>query len=276
MTHDEAFLQAIREAPDDDAPRLIYADWLEEHGQTDRAEFIRLQCRRFGITDMDPNAAGLQARAEELLRDNWDTWVGPLRELAGRLRGRTAERWMVEAYYPDRLRHFRRGFVDAITLDAERFLQHANSLLTLIPLRELLLWGAGRCARALADCPHLAGLKILGFADYFQDPLTARDAPALAASPYLNGLRALYLGWNSLSDEGVEALTPASWLKSLTTLDLSQNEITDAGAFALANCPYLSRLQTLFLRRNAITSQGRAALTASPHLRHVTKLELND
>ena len=33
MTHDEAFLEAIREQPGDDAPRLIYADWLEEHGR---------------------------------------------------------------------------------------------------------------------------------------------------------------------------------------------------------------------------------------------------
>jgi uncharacterized protein (TIGR02996 family) len=31
MTHD-AFLRAIEESPGDDTPRLIYADWLEEHG----------------------------------------------------------------------------------------------------------------------------------------------------------------------------------------------------------------------------------------------------
>ena len=30
--------------PADDAPRLIYADWLEEHGDSARAEFIRVQC----------------------------------------------------------------------------------------------------------------------------------------------------------------------------------------------------------------------------------------
>ena len=44
MTPDDAFLQAIVEAPDDDTPRLIYADWLEERGDP-RGEFIRLQCR---------------------------------------------------------------------------------------------------------------------------------------------------------------------------------------------------------------------------------------
>lgn len=39
-----AFLAAIIERPDDDLPRLIAADWLDENGQPDRAEFIRLQC----------------------------------------------------------------------------------------------------------------------------------------------------------------------------------------------------------------------------------------
>lgn len=44
MTPAEAFLADIIEHPDDDAPRLIYADWLEDHGDASRAEFIRVQC----------------------------------------------------------------------------------------------------------------------------------------------------------------------------------------------------------------------------------------
>jgi uncharacterized protein (TIGR02996 family) len=38
---ESAFYQAIRDEPDDEAPRLAYADWLEEHGQAGRAEWIR-------------------------------------------------------------------------------------------------------------------------------------------------------------------------------------------------------------------------------------------
>ena len=45
MTADEPFRRTIWERPDDDAPRLVYADWLEEHDDPERAEFIRLQCR---------------------------------------------------------------------------------------------------------------------------------------------------------------------------------------------------------------------------------------
>src|SRR5262249_34840896 len=40
---DGAFLAAIHAHPRDDAPRLSYADWLAAHGDSDQAEFIRLQ-----------------------------------------------------------------------------------------------------------------------------------------------------------------------------------------------------------------------------------------
>jgi uncharacterized protein (TIGR02996 family) len=39
-----AFNQAIRNSPDDDVTRLIYADWLEERGDP-RADFLRVECR---------------------------------------------------------------------------------------------------------------------------------------------------------------------------------------------------------------------------------------
>ncbi len=37
----ELLLRGVLEEPDEDAPRLVYADWLEEQGQDARAEFIR-------------------------------------------------------------------------------------------------------------------------------------------------------------------------------------------------------------------------------------------
>jgi uncharacterized protein (TIGR02996 family) len=44
MTDREALLRAVMAAPADDAPRLVLADWLDEHGEPDPAEFIRVQC----------------------------------------------------------------------------------------------------------------------------------------------------------------------------------------------------------------------------------------
>jgi uncharacterized protein (TIGR02996 family) len=37
------FLTALAERPGDDTLRLVYADWLDEHGQPDRAAFLRLE-----------------------------------------------------------------------------------------------------------------------------------------------------------------------------------------------------------------------------------------
>src|SRR5205814_20730 len=37
-------VRTILKSPDDDAPRLVFADWLDEHGQADAAELIRVEC----------------------------------------------------------------------------------------------------------------------------------------------------------------------------------------------------------------------------------------
>jgi uncharacterized protein (TIGR02996 family) len=39
-----ALIRACKDDPDDDRARLVLSDWLEEHGDVERAEFIRLQC----------------------------------------------------------------------------------------------------------------------------------------------------------------------------------------------------------------------------------------
>jgi uncharacterized protein (TIGR02996 family) len=40
----EAFVKAIFATPDDDLPRLVFADWLDEQGECEWAERIRLDC----------------------------------------------------------------------------------------------------------------------------------------------------------------------------------------------------------------------------------------
>ena len=43
-TDREPLLKSVLAAPDDDDVRLVFADWLEENGESDRANVIRLQC----------------------------------------------------------------------------------------------------------------------------------------------------------------------------------------------------------------------------------------
>jgi uncharacterized protein (TIGR02996 family) len=44
MSTHEDFVQAIVANPDEDALRQIYTDWLEEQGESERADFIRGRC----------------------------------------------------------------------------------------------------------------------------------------------------------------------------------------------------------------------------------------
>ena len=43
MTERDQLWRAVLAAPDDDAPRLAFADWLEDHGDAARADFVRTQ-----------------------------------------------------------------------------------------------------------------------------------------------------------------------------------------------------------------------------------------
>src|SRR5262245_65825725 len=77
--HDD-FLRAILAEPDEDAPRLVYADWLDEHGDP-RGEFIRLQIERARLDEDDPRQAGLKQREGELFARYGMEWVAPFAPL---------------------------------------------------------------------------------------------------------------------------------------------------------------------------------------------------
>lgn len=89
-TDQQSFLAAIISEPDEDTHRLVYADWLDEHGDPDRAEFIRVQCEweRLKFVSHPNTAEGraetarvldLQVRESELLRLHEREWrrAGP-------------------------------------------------------------------------------------------------------------------------------------------------------------------------------------------------------
>jgi uncharacterized protein (TIGR02996 family) len=91
MTHDDAFIQGIRERPDDDAPRLIYADWLDEHGDPQQGEFIRVECEmarlkvpedRSGYEEECPRWQELNRRGGGLTQASPQRWCGALGEFA--------------------------------------------------------------------------------------------------------------------------------------------------------------------------------------------------
>src|SRR5947199_487789 len=125
MNERDALLRAICANPDDDTSRLVFADWLDEHAEPERAEFIRVQIE---LARGVENPA-LKEREKVLLAAHRDEWEQPFRqfEVEGSFR---------EFIYA---LHFRRGFVWGIEVNDEeqRFANHATELFALAPIQRV-------------------------------------------------------------------------------------------------------------------------------------------
>lgn len=88
-----ALMRAVCLSPADDLPRLVLADWLDEHSFPERAEFVRIGCDLanakaeggkwsdtvFNAGDScECRVCGLRRRERELFRNGVETWfAGP-------------------------------------------------------------------------------------------------------------------------------------------------------------------------------------------------------
>ncbi len=69
-----AFLHSILDNPDDDASRLVFADWLDDQGQADKARFVRLEVelsRLPRLHERFPASREELERLEEVLDWRW-------------------------------------------------------------------------------------------------------------------------------------------------------------------------------------------------------------
>src|SRR5262245_40921969 len=66
MIENQALLSTILADPDDDRPRLAYADWLEQQGQVGRARLIRVQIELACLPNNSEAATALRAEEEQL------------------------------------------------------------------------------------------------------------------------------------------------------------------------------------------------------------------
>lgn len=172
MTPD-AFLQTIRENPDDDGPRLVYADWLEERGDP-LGEFIRVQCELARIGDGEsPNLKSLRRREDELLRAHQWEWFGKL------------ARWLHDGSFTP---CFARGFVERVKVDADILVGDHELVGELCPLlRSMTLFRASEFWEGIALCPLLSRLRKLEISDW----LVYDQALVLANSRHFAELESL-------------------------------------------------------------------------------------
>jgi len=286
MNPDASFLADILAHPDDDAPRLIYADWLDEHGDPYRAEFIRLQCARARLPVDDVDHVPLLHREEELLQRHGTVWKAVLPRLESVAWGEF-ERGFVATVQFQNFEAFRRNHPALRAAAPIEGLQFVNYLQSpevaqlfcsplLAPYSRISVrshWIDNGLFRAMLESPHLANLTAL---DLSHSNIGVDKAAALAAARALPRLRRLNLSHNGLGSSGVEALVSSSRRFGLTDLCLESVGLTAEGAAALAQSPHLSHLVRLELHDNRIGPAGARALVEGPERPFLTHLGLGD
>jgi uncharacterized protein (TIGR02996 family) len=169
-----ALLLQAKEAPQDDAPRLVLADWLEDSGDPDRASFVRLQCQIAGLCrpeDQGRSGPALEA-TQRLLARHGGGWLGPL--WRWRLAPSAWHRGLLATRLPrgcdiGELRDVLPWLDTAVvTLSSREGFRHAAALLPHLTLNHLCLdvRPAVRLARLLGllaqlpGCPCLRSLSV--------------------------------------------------------------------------------------------------------------------
>jgi uncharacterized protein (TIGR02996 family) len=294
------WLTLIRAQPDDDAPRLAFADWLDDHGEPDFARFIRLEI------ELDPLPKDRRRRA--------------LQEEAQGLRRKLPLDMRPKGYYMKT----RRGFVDSVqgnpwnlrpalpTLGpyAPKLTVHLNGNAKRVGQAELTLarggpdavgeairelftsswvqsWTVLEChnlplteerLRSMIEPGHLLHLERLCLHDSADDG--AIRVLGEAALPQLVTLELKQenqrMGWGrrSLTVQAVRFLIDTTLLEQIQTLSLVGEWLGDAELEALAASPRLASLKHLTLVRRREASKGLNTLLSSRHLANLERLNL--
>ena len=282
----DAFLQAIRESPDDDTPRLVYADWLEERGDP-RGEFIRVQCERARLPEHHPRRVVLQYQEQALLDRHGAGWRAALPKFPGVTWGEFERGFVASVRVADFValtRHYGEiGRAAPVTAAAVRTAHYDDNLRRLPALPNLRSLAARELNDRVGELCDAAILSTLTALDLTGNSLDNPGLFRLTRSFYLANLRRLTLDDNAIGQYGMDSLAGAERLANLTHLSLRGNggggysddpTIGAEGVRILAGSPYLSNLTSLDLGNNEIGSEVVAPLLESRYLTKLTHLSL--
>jgi uncharacterized protein (TIGR02996 family) len=235
----EELLAAIRAAPDDDNPRLVYADWLTQQDDP-RGEFIAVQCALASGED----ERRLKWRDEELRRVHASRWIGM-----------TCTATLV------------RGFVDVVTVEShEVSLAAFEDLWRREPaVRRLEVEFPEHATTGICEVlasPVIEGLRELLLHGARNEEFSYGDdlVRALASNPALR-LRKLRLSWGGVTSRALRLLLESPVVPELRELDLAGASFGDDGARELVYARFrLSRLEKLDVSHSEVTASGRERL----------------
>lgn len=203
---DEAgLLRAIAAKPDDDAPRLVYADFLIERG-IGWGEVIRLSLPppEFGTPEDE--------QLERLKKKHLKAWLEPIRPFI--------TSWSIS-----------RGLLDFVDTQVAKFLGAADAISLRAPRGTLMLGGL-----KAKELPQLAATPLGRFREVRLSEQRLDDAQltVLAASPSIAGVEEWDLGGNHFGDEGVKALAASPHFAACKALLFRTLELPTMTSAALA------------------------------------------
>ncbi len=238
--HDaSALLAAIASNPDDDLPRLVYADWLDEHGDGERAEFIRLQCHTARVGPLAPTWAPAKLREYDLFKANETAWRTPTASDEGRMfmdrwrRGFPAE-VMLDDVARGRLTsgEWGNGVYDWSADPNQRYDPWPGG-----PVREVTFSGWDDECGDLLWHPRLQGVRSLSLREWYAGVGTRRVESfvtdlSLLTPGHFPELTTLSFGDGELNLNALETLADSAVLETVTHLSLNFPEDIPAGELA--------------------------------------------
>jgi uncharacterized protein (TIGR02996 family) len=269
----DALYRAICSHPDEDTPRLAYADLIEEEGDSSpnpslgagaaRAAFIRTQIELARVHEYDP----LHVSTRQLHPDMFTGW-GMAHTLPKVPDGYSWEKF-----------EFRRGFPWKLGVRSpEAFGSDGTTVFDAAPIQALEIlevYARNRLNIAtLADWPHLTRIHRLEFS---LGRFGAEAIAQLGNSPNATKLVELAFEFDGITAEGLGALTQSAIFPQLTALELRSNVIPPALiADALAAAREPGAMSHLSLKSNRIDHADAPHLFALPIMHGLQTLDLSD
>ena len=243
MNEREALLAAAIADPDDDTPRLVLADWLEEHGDEHdraRAEYIRIQCELGRLSSDNPVPSDRVQRATDLHTAHAGAWMGPLWGFTTDQRARTFDRGLLECWHSP----------------ADAFLRMQQQMVS----KWFSRVGVVRLALGESNQPHLAPHRIKALVDspalawvaqfsWHRGYLNDADLRIIALSPHTSRWSRFEFSHPHCSDAGMEALADSRSFPNLRGFALNGGvygaRFSTRGILSILNSERLPKLDRL-------------------------------
>lgn len=292
MTRD-ALLADVLARPNDDAPRLAFADWCDANGHPHRAAFVHAQLALAllppGGKPADPWRSGFFQAPNCWTEPPFDAGFYTdtiervrLRQQAHAIHKEYGEQWRAELPddWPDDEPEYARGFVETLKIPVRQLAANPARYLDATPVRALTLtWAPGPLntaahAPALAALPQLARVERLAFSVAGREFVSA-FVRAFVVMPEAAGLRTLDLARTEIEPDSLRAVLYSDHLRELRALDLSGLALEPEVLEELGATDQLPGLRALQLGSTNLSPEGAERLFRGPLLGRLTGLRID-